>query len=114
MNDLPLASRSHWRKAALLALLAALALTLTAVLAAGRPAVAGPLSQTSPVSPLPQPTMQPAASPQPLETATALPETTPAPASGSTALKPPISTAALAGVMLVIGLIALIVAWRRS
>jgi hypothetical protein len=97
----------------LLAVLAAAALVIAWALTAGGAALAGPLLQDSPIATpqeqlSPLPTAAPPVEPAPATTLTPQPQ----PAAAATA-EPPIPMAALIGVMLVIGLIALVVGLRR-
>jgi hypothetical protein len=96
------------------AMLAVAALMVAGTLMAGGAALAGPLLQDSPLAPPPeQLSPLPTAAPS---VESAAPATTPAlqpqPTAAATA-EPPLPMAALIGVMLVIGLIALVVGLRR-
>lgn len=111
----------HSRELAQLLVLATIALALAALLSQSGPALAGPLAQNSPVSPLasvspveePSPTpAAPTPTPVPTTSASPTPEI-PAEAPG-TAAGPPIPVAFLAAIMGVIGLAALGIALRRQ
>jgi hypothetical protein len=96
------------------AMLAVAALMIAWTLTAGGAALAGPLLQDSPLAPPPEqisplPTAAPSAEPTAPDPTPAL---QPQPTAPATA-EPPIPLAALIGVMLVIGLIALVVGLRR-
>lgn len=109
------------RELALLLILAAVALALAALLTQSGPALAGPLAQDSPLSPLASvsPVAEPSATPAPPTAtsvpATGAPPTPPAPANPpEAAAGPPIPVAMLAAIMGVIGLAALGIALRRK
>ena len=100
---------------ALLLVLAGLALGLAGLLAAGDPAMASNLSLQSPVSPVeqPAPTMAPAAEPAAAPGATTMPALSPEAAESPSDSQPPIPVGVLAGLMVVIGLVALVIGLRR-
>lgn len=105
-----------------LALLAVMALALAVALSTGASQAARSLAQDSPVSPVEQtPPALETATPEPTATTLTAPTATPSPSPSSEEMlpeaapipEPPIPVAALAGLMLVIGLIALVIALRR-
>ena len=93
------------RELALLLALALLALAVSVLMTAGRPAAAGPLHQDSPVSPVDSPLPTPSDGP-------VLP--TPQPDETPGTMRPPIPVPVLAGIMLAIGAVALVVGVRRG
>ncbi len=97
-----------------MAMLAIAALMIAWTLTAGGAALAGPLLQDSPLAPPPEqlsplPTVAPSVEPAATNTA---PTLQPQPTAAAKA-EPPVPMAALIGVMVVIGLIALVVGLRR-
>jgi hypothetical protein len=109
-----LPSKPGQQEALTLAVLAVAALAIAWALMAGGAALAGPLLQDSPLAPPPeQLSPLPTAAPSVKPTAPApTPALQPQPIAAAKA-EPPIPMAALIGVMLVIGLIALVVGLRR-
>ncbi len=108
-----LPSKPGPREALILAVLAVAALVVAWTLTTGGAAMAAPRPQDSPVAPPEQLSPLPTAAPSVEPAAPAAP---PAPESQPTVAatpEPPIPMAALIGVMLAIGLIALIVGLRR-
>lgn len=91
----------------LLVALALLALALSALMTAEMSGAAGPLYQDSPVSPTGSPLPTPNDTPTP---------TTPVPQAEepAAAMRPPIPVPMLAGIMVLIGLVALAVGMRRA
>ncbi len=106
-----LRSKPRLREALILALLAVVALTVAWTLAASSAALAEPMLQDSPVASPEQlsPLSTTASSVEPTETAP-IPALQPAAAIKA---EPPIPMAALIGVMLVLGLIALVLGLRK-
>jgi hypothetical protein len=107
------------RDLVLVGLVGSLAIVLTVLLATTSPATAGPLSLQSPVSPLIEPTTEadpPAqeTSEPPVGPAVEVAETISPDQPAARSSKPPISVGVLAGLMVVVGIIALIITLSRG